>query len=521
MALLLFSACAEEEGQSGIATARGQMKPLVDAACDWMFGCCSPSELVYQVGNFTVDADDCSDRILDAITAGVPLELEQGGLSNDPAEGLLVLALAINEGRVDVDSGAVRECADGTADRACNMATAEPGPVGRCIPTAADVEANPCDPNEMFRGKQDVGEECDGPWECKEGLRCADFGIAGVCALRAKEGESCFSDGECADQLVCNYEEGLCRPGALAGQACAFSDPANPVPGTESIRCAEGLSCDPNNNVCVGGFCSPGAPCFDVFDDSDCPESYYCVGNFVTAPSCQLPGAQGAPCSKPDDCTTGFCNPVDETCGNLLGMGENCFGHDECASGFCSGGQCQPSVGPGQACDSFDSAQCQGGFCNVAGAMPVCEAYVGEGGACPTGVECDPDDELSCTTNSMMMPVCLREPFPNGTTCFDGSQCASRACYDGNGDGASECVPGAVIGAMCRIDGSSEPCIVGSYCATTTPDSVDGTCAALKGSGEPCADGSQCWGECIVRFGMLMCDATPAYELGAAWCDGQ
>ncbi|MCX4241771.1 hypothetical protein [Paraliomyxa miuraensis] len=509
LALLLVSACADDE-QTGIGTARSQMKPLVDAACDWMFGCCSPGELTYQLGDFTVDADDCSGRILDAITAGVPLELEQAGLSDDPAGGLLVLALSINEGRVDVDSGAVRECADGTSERACNSALAPPSDTGRCTPSATGPEADPCEPDEMFRGKQDVGEKCDGPWECSEGLRCVDFGISGVCALRAKNGESCFSDAECADGLICNYEEGTCRAGAKSGEACAFTDPANPIPGTESIRCAEGLSCDSMLGACVGGYCSPGSPCFDIFDDSDCPMSYYCVGNFVTQPSCQQPGIEGAPCSKPDDCSSGYCDPFNEVCGTLLGNGENCFDNAECGSGFCDGGLCQLSVGAGQPCDSFQDAQCQDGFCNTAGAMPLCEAYANENGPCPNGNECDPDDDLYCVD-----ATCLRQPFPNGTTCFDGSVCQSKACFNG------ECTAGAVVGAQCRTDGSTEPCIVGSYCAENAPGSVDGVCADLKGSGEACLDSSQCWGECIVRFGSLMCDATPAFGLGKAWCDGE
>jgi hypothetical protein len=505
LALLLVSACAEEE-RSGIATARSQMKPLVDAACDWMFGCCSSDELVYQVGNFTVDAEDCSDRLLDAIATGTPLDLVQGGLSDDPAEGLLTLALAINEGRVEVNSAAVRECADGTSDRACNARVISEGPVGRCTPSATAVEADPCDPNEMFRGRQEVGEECAGPWECKEGLRCADFGIVGVCALRAAEGKSCFSDDECASGLVCNYAEGLCRPGALSGETCAYADPTNPIPGTETVRCADGLSCDPVAFVCAGGFCSPGSPCFDTFADSDCPETFYCVGNFFTQATCQLPGAVGNPCSKDDDCASAFCDPFDEVCADLLATGESCFDHSECASGFCSGGTCNPSFGVGMPCASGFDEECTDGYCDFM--TSTCAAYAAEGGPCPNGSECDPDDDLYCVD-----AVCLRQPFPNGTTCFDNSQCASRACYMG------ECTTGAVIGAPCATDGSSEPCIVGSYCEAAA-GAVMGTCAELKRPGQACANSDQCWGECVVRFGSLMCDSTPALDLDEVWCDG-
>jgi hypothetical protein len=510
LALLLFAACGEDEKPTGIGTARSQMKPLVDAACDWMFGCCSPEELVYQVGNFTVDADDCSGRLLDAISTGQPLELVQAGLSNDPAEGLLILAFAINEGRVDVNAAAVRECADGTSERACNAPVVTMGPVGRCTPSATEVEANPCDPIEMFRGRQSVGEECDGPWECKEGLRCADFGIAGVCALRAKEGDGCFSDGECADGLICDYTVGTCAPGALSGERCEYADPLKPIPGTEILRCADGLTCDPVAFQCAGGFCSAGSPCSDTFSDSDCPATFYCVGNFVTQPSCQQPGIVGAPCSKADDCSSNFCDPFNEICADLLATGEACLGNTECASGFCSGALCQPSFGVGQPCASGFNEECQDGYCDTAMAMPLCTAYASEGGMCLSNAQCDANDDLSCVDG-----VCLREPFPNGTTCADSAQCASRACYMG------ECAAGAVIGATCRTDGSTEPCIVGSFCQEMTPGSVDGICAELRRPGQPCENSDQCWGECVVRFGALMCDATTALELNEVWCDGE
>ena len=85
---LLFSGC-----KSGIDTARNKSEPLVEAACGWMFSCCTADELVYQVGDFTVTPDNCSERLIDAIEAGVPLDLEQSGLSADPAQGLLLLAL--------------------------------------------------------------------------------------------------------------------------------------------------------------------------------------------------------------------------------------------------------------------------------------------------------------------------------------------------------------------------------------------------------------------------------------------
>ncbi len=508
-ALLWVTGCNADEDTTGISTARTEMAPLVNAACDWMFGCCSTGELAYQFGAFTVDDEDCSGRLLDAISAGVPLEFEQAGLSNDPAEGLLILALSINEGRVDVNRSAVQDCAEATRTRDCNVPAVIADPAGgRCTPNANQADSDPCDPNEMFTGKQQVGQQCDGPWECAEGLRCADFGIAGVCAVLAREGETCFSDGECGSGLICSYDTGECVEGALAGEGCMFADPLNPIPGTETVRCADGLACDPNQQICAGGFCAPGSPCEDMENDTDCPLSFYCAGNSFTSPTCQAPAGLAAPCSKPADCETGYCDPFSELCGELLEAGNECGSDGECQSGFCFNNLCTPSYGPGGMCASGDNRECQGGYCDITTdpANPTCAAYLPEGLPCPTSVECDPSMGLQCVD-----ALCLSLPFPNGTTCVDNSQCASQACFMG------QCATGAVIGAPCRADGSTEPCILGSFCETVE-GAIDGTCAALRGSGEACESADQCWGECIVRYGQRVCDATP--EADKVWCDG-
>jgi hypothetical protein len=493
----------------GIETAREQTKPLVDAACGWMFGCCSEDELVYQIGDFTVGADDCSERLLDAISTGVPLGLEED-LSDDPAQALLLLALSINEKRVEVNEELVAGCSTATTAMACNMPTAvDPGE--RCTPGSA-LPPDPCDPTKMFVGLQELGEPCDGAWECAAGLRCIEFSLAGVCAARTGVGGNCFSDAECGEDLICDYRSGSCAVGAQLSQACSFSDPANPIAGTEEIRCADGLSCDPIGLTCVGGFCAPGSSCFDQNTDTDCPEGYFCVGNFDIDPSCQLPGDLGAPCVKNLDCASGACDQNNQVCATLLTDGSPCFASSECESNFCDNNTntCAPTFGPGQPCMSFNSDECNGGFCDTSDPLgPTCQAYANEGGACPFGNECDPSVGLSCVDM-----VCLQPPFPDGTTCFGPQQCESGVCY------LDQCTAGIPAGAACATDGSTEPCVLGAFCETL-PTSVDGTCAQLRRSGEACASSDQCWGECIVRFGSLMCDSTPAYALGELWCDGQ
>jgi len=506
---LAAAGCPDDESPAGIETARSEMKPLVDAACDWMFGCCSADELTYQVGTFTADADNCSERLLDALEAGVPLGLQQGGLSNGPAEGMLALALSVNEGRVSVNGDAVQTCADATADTVCNSAVIAPEPGGRCTPGDGDAVVNPCDPAEMFQGKQGVGEECSGEFECQGSMRCVSFGPSGICARRGEVGEFCFEDQECSSGLICDYAEGTCSEGKLLNEACAFVDPTQPIPGTESVRCADGLACDPTALLCVGGYCAPGAPCNDTVNDSDCPESYYCSGDLMGLMfTCQPPSPDGTPCVRDETCASDYCDFLNGgVCGSLLLVGEACDFGDECKSGFCDMNTCAEALPPGSECPNFDDGQCDGGYCDTIAAPPVCTAYAGNGGACPNGTECDPAQDLACVE-----ATCRPQPFADGVACGDGSQCESTVCFEGL------CTQGSPIGATCALDGSIAQCVLGAFCESVE-GAATGSCKELLRPGSPCLRSEQCWGECTVRFGRLMCDATPAFALGEVWCD--
>lgn len=511
LALLTTTGCAQDEPDSGIGQAESKMEPLVEAACDWMFTCCGANELTYQFGDFTVDANNCQARLIESIKAGVPLDLEQPGLSSEQANGLLVLALSINEGRVDVDSSAVNACADATTALACNT-LAEVTPTGRCNPDQV-APVDPCDPNEMFTGRQKVGEECSGPWECEEGLRCLNVLNTAVCASTSAEGEFCYSDLECGTGLICDYTSGLCTPGALAGESCAFADPERPVPGTETTRCAAGLSCDPTSNTCSRSFCSPGAPCVDIANDSDCPEGTYCVVNEDIGATCRTPAPAGVFCNKDLDCASGYCEPFDSRCADRLPDGSPCNFSEDCQSGFCDfgTGACSPAAANGQPCPTFDDAECANGYCDTAGvAGPECTAYAGNGGPCPNGFECDPEQDIACVDGT-----CRETPLPNGTSCFSPFECESTVCFMG------ECTQGAAFGSACSTDGSMEPCVLGAFCDTAAdPNGINGTCTELRRSGEACERSEECWGECVVRFGQFMCDATPAFLLDELWCDG-
>lgn len=129
------------------------------------------------------------------------------------------------------------------------------GGEGVCLPTlptgGACTENEQCDDRTAFcdggrcarLGR--VGEDCDGPFTCEDGLYCA----GGECRA-GEEGDPCGDDFDCMS-YVCDGDglgsEGVCAPPGEAGDACS-----------SETECGEGLGC-------VEGVCIPrggiGAPC--------------------------------------------------------------------------------------------------------------------------------------------------------------------------------------------------------------------------------------------------------------------
>jgi hypothetical protein len=503
LALILASGC-KDEGVDGLREAEAGMVPLVEAACGWMFGCCSDGERRFQLGEFTLDADNCTTRLVDAIKTGQPLALVESGLSIDRAEWLLLLARSINAGTVSVDRAAVAACAEDTSGRACNAPLTTDG--GRCTPGDVTV-VDPCAPAEMFQGRQGVGDECNASWECQPGLRCINFAIAGVCAESSDVGEHCFSDSECAGDLVCDYDSGTCVVGAKAGETCSFRDPADPVPGTERTRCAAHLVCDPSSSTCVGGFCTPGAPCFQTATHADCPENTWCVGMPGMQPTCRPLGSVGDPCVQDITCESGHCDPFESVCGTRLANGEPCFSDAECDSDFCDG-ICSPTLEVGEFCTSLRDAECDEGYCDLSDFDATCRAYAGEGQECPFGIECNPEADLACIEGS-----CRSFPLANGLPCGSNAQCESGVCF------GNTCANGTPEGNACDLGGATPPCEIGTFCDIPEDDTA-GSCVALRRTGQACERSAECWGECVVRYGQQMCDQTPAHALDEVWCGG-
>lgn len=414
---------------------------------------------------------------------------------------------------------------------------------------------------------QDVGDEqvCTktvGTIECAPGLVCAKgtgLGVNGQCALPKYEGAECFSDVECAENLYCSQLDGTCQRLRKEGEVCVFTDRDKPVPnpGTLVIRCEPGLSCDPVTDTCVAP-CQRGAVCSTDLECDDEQELSCIVSR------CDKPRAEGLPCAESDDCVQGLLcgddpeNPGKSICQKRLEIGEPCLTHPECDSDFCdpTTGLCAAPVPPGSACPSGDDAECDGGACNSdfvscvddmdcpSGRScdvlqnrceSICVALKPDGATCTGGTECESTACIAgfcrtlplnngdeCVTNVQCESgfcgledkrVCTDLPLPNGAACSSSDQCESLVCFN-TGTG-SQCTTGLEEGDPCG-DIGQEPCDPKRFFCDMDED--PSVCAPLREAGEDCDSAVQCRGDCILKFGRMMCSAAAPPE--GAVCDG-
>ncbi|MBT8493449.1 MAG: hypothetical protein KJO07_10365 [Deltaproteobacteria bacterium] len=545
-------------GDDGVT---GEVGSLLDTYCDAAFRCCNRGEVDYLLGPFT-DEGNCKERLRNSA------ELS-GASGNLPGDGpsfavfnLRVLERAVDDGRVELNSGNLDACRRLIREGVCNQEPEE-APEG-CVPPEP-VEVSPCDLDQLFRGQVAEGGECSSPgtsFECKDGLTCAQvssLGVLGACVKPGDVGDFCFSDNECDEELYCSLVDGTCQERRLEGEACAFADSDDPSPpaSTLLIKCVEGLSCDPVSETCVAP-CSRGASCFA---DGDCDEE---EGLSCISGRCDVPRAIGQPCGgSNEDCQEGLrcalnpAEPAQLICQPRIGNDESCLGFsdDDCESGFCNNSEqlCKPSFPPGSDCPSFDSAECAGGYCDttplatnctlddqcpgtcntLAGfCFPVCLALAADGVDCTSSLECASGacvdlvcrtlplaDGVPCTfsgqcesqfcNTGLIEPLCQTLPLANGTACSSNLQCDSEVCFGG------ECVNGLSEGADCT-SAIDPPCSKLLYCdRSLTP----AACVPKLPAGSECDSTDQCFGSCSVRFARLMCDTTPPPE--RLTCDGE
>jgi uncharacterized protein YodC (DUF2158 family) len=469
------------------------------AFCEQKFGCCTDDELAALMGPIA-SADDCVGRLIAVSEYGSPYQLIGGTPLADVVSVLTRLEYGLDMGRVHTDSKAIAACAAQMSDAPCTPVP----PIDHCTPKAP-VSFDACDITKLVVGSQKAGDDCTDGSECVTGLMCSNnYGVGGVCVVKAGEGDVCIFDYDCSGGLVCDWSTGTCVKASAFGEVCAYSDPKHPVQGTEKVRCQYGAACDPISLKCTDSSCIGGNHCSD---NSGCPKGLLCVAN-----KCGKRLEPGGACRQTSDCASGTCGydsqQQQQVCKIPRAAGEDCQSDDDCASTHCKfdngAASCVDLLLDGDLCPSTIGADCASGKCepDTTGTF-YCGVSAAVGDFCSSDSECNTHAGLYC-----IVAACAQAPFADGTKCTQGSQCTSEICL---GD---VCKSKGKAGAECG--GADTPqCDDGFYCNDTVTPPV---CAAKKRHAEPCTTSDECWGNCTAEFGTARCTGVGP---GEAECVGR
>jgi hypothetical protein len=484
---------------------RAQLRPIVDADCQWEFRCCNADERASVLGPMA-NVAECVDRALAAASRSEYYQTLGAAQTSSAVLGELTrVGYGFDYGRITVDAAAVQACVTKITERAC----ATRPPTDHCAPGEIPPIDDPCAISKLLVGKQKVGEPCTPQSsECTPDLRCATFrGNDGVCVERAKVGETCFRDSECDPKLVCDARVGRCAVGGDVGAACSFDNPDRPQWELTADRCRPGLQCDTRTLQCGAPTCAGGSSCSD---DTNCPPDTMCV-----AGRCGAAVKDGEPCSVDANCINGHCRydaaHSRSSCASPAPNGGLCQGgrDNDCASHFCdydsSIGEyvCKPALAAGVACPSGDR-ECASGRCRLSATNTMeCAAPAAVGATCATDLDCSPTLSLYCVNSK-----CAAPPFDNGAVCTQADECKSKLCTKG------KCSAFQPVGAPCGT-ADVAACDEGLYCSG--PVNGPMVCAPKKPHGALCTESQECLGYCYASFGALRCTEGG----GEAVCTGQ
>lgn len=347
------------------------VRSLATAICDLAFRCCDQGEVNFFLGPYVQD-DNCEERLIRAtqLESALGFNLEISEQVSLVLPNLGALEQANLDGRGTVDGAGVNACIEYLQELTC--AVAEEEPEEGCIPPEPPPEATPCDEDQLFIGTVAAGGVCSSvgaSYECADGLVCRtnpSLGVTGQCVLAGAQGDLCFANPECGEELYCSLLDGTCQPLRQEGDSCVYADRDDPMPmpGTLLLACEEHLFCDPVTDMCVP-FCQRGAPC--VTDD-DCDEE---VELTCILGRCDSLRAEGLPCGVDDDCADdracGFDPefPTTLVCIDRLALDEPCLNSTACTSGFCDPAtmRCTPQVAADDPCPSGLDDECNMGVC--------------------------------------------------------------------------------------------------------------------------------------------------------------
>ncbi len=416
--------------------------------CDPTSGSCKKTELVNgsqcEDGLPCTVGDTCQNG---ACKSGVPADCSSVSDACNDATCIIDPTQQAGYTCVPLPKAGTIACdADGsgcTANDSCKEGKCQAGKPVNCEAVAGECEVAACvkDGANGFTCKISAAPDNTA---CEDGQLCTaeDFCKGGKCQPGLKP-------YECKDEVDTQCAVGVCDKAANAGLGGCTAKPQN-----------EGKVCDADDNgctvndICVQGFCVPGAPVNCNQQTGACTvgackslggKNYECVAAPVNeSKPCE---ADNNGCTLDDHCEVGKCVP-----GKLL----DCSKFD--ANGGCLVGTCESlsnSQGkcvakPAQAgipCNADDNGCTKGDACNKDGACQQGAAVncLAQAGSCATG---------ACQSTGKESYKCVGDPKDDGTACdADGDGCTvGDKCQSGN------CVAGPA--PDCSAENKSV-CIVG------------------------------------------------------------
>jgi MYXO-CTERM domain-containing protein len=164
--------------------------------------------------------------------------------------------------------------------------------------------------------------------------------VSGACDASATCGD-CDYNGTCSED--CPTRDWDCELGAFTGDGCA-----------KNGDCEEGGNCIPATDDPTFTYCSKGC---STDDPTSCPSTMTCMGDVCVYAGIS-PGSQGATCSSPIDCRSGFCESL--ICANA------CDASDPNSCDTANGFSCLPSEADASATVCRVQSQSGGGgFCAI------------------------------------------------------------------------------------------------------------------------------------------------------------
>ena len=272
------------------------------------------------------------------------------------------LDAAVDNGSVEYDAKAAKECLESIRDAACDADF-----------FLGDAPDEACE--KVFQGTVDNGGACFIDEQCVSGTcHAADCDMAccqGTCIAPPPDaaiGQDCSAQ-DCVDGAYCHYDF------EASTFTCLATKPAGAACDSGDDECAGSLAC-------VGGTCqelpAEGAPC----PTGRCAGALGCDVDTFT---CQKLRGEGQACNQQASlCAIGLVCAASSTCQPPGGVGSpctfdfiggTCAGDAWCDYDFIEGkGTCQPLAANGAACEGGDF-QCQSRYCGEDGLCapePIC-----------------------------------------------------------------------------------------------------------------------------------------------------